>query len=149
MVSNNGGIPDASMLKKGRTTRFRSNYHPELSVRGYVKYQFNTETHRNYLSKHRSSDVQSAEYSASQESTSRGAKNAMNGKLEYEYFRLQKLEKMFWNRTYGHVRIIYFSEKLTSNGKCTMQDEKVRIFQLEMVLSSRSKDTVRNSLTLF
>jgi hypothetical protein len=32
MVSNNGGIPDASMLKKGRTTRFRSNYHPELSV---------------------------------------------------------------------------------------------------------------------
>jgi hypothetical protein len=23
----------------------------------------------------------------------RGAKNAMNGKLEYEYFRLQKLEK--------------------------------------------------------
>jgi hypothetical protein len=40
------------------------------------------------------------------------AKNAMNGKLEYEYFRLQKLEKMFWNRTYGHVRIIYFSEKL-------------------------------------
>jgi hypothetical protein len=61
MVSNNGGIPDASMLKKGRTT-LSSNYHPELSVRGYVKYQFNTETHRNYLFKHRSSDVQSAEY---------------------------------------------------------------------------------------
>jgi hypothetical protein len=95
MVSNNGGIPDASMLKKGRTTRFRSNYHPELSVRGYVKYQFNTETHRNYLSKHRSSDVQSAEYSASQNSTSRGAKNAMNGKLEYEYFRLQNLKRCF------------------------------------------------------
>jgi hypothetical protein len=81
------------MLKKGRTTRFRSNYHPELSVRGYVKYQFNTETHRNYLFKHRSSDVQSAEYSASQEFyIERGAKNAMNGKLEYEYFRLQNLK---------------------------------------------------------
>jgi hypothetical protein len=74
----------------------------------------------------------------------------MNGKLEYEYFRLQKLEKMFWNRTYGHVRIILFGEtNFDANGKCTMQDEKVRIFQLEMVLSSRSKDTVRNSLTLF
>jgi hypothetical protein len=73
----------------------------------------------------------------------------MNGKLEYEYFRLQKLEKMFWNRTYGHVRIIYFRRNFDANGKCTMQDEKVRIFQLEMVLSSRSKDTVRNSLTLF
>jgi hypothetical protein len=94
MVSNNGGIPDAS-IKKGRT-RFRSNYHPELSVRGYVKYQFNTETHRNYLSKHRSSDVQSAEYSASQEFyIERGAKNAMNGKLEYEYFRLKNLKRCF------------------------------------------------------
>jgi hypothetical protein len=48
----------------------------QLSVRGYVKYQFNTETHRNYLFKHRSSDVQSAEYSASQEFyIERGAKN--------------------------------------------------------------------------
>jgi hypothetical protein len=113
MVSNNGGIPDASMLKKdvlhvSALTTIRA------FCRGYVKYQFNTETHRNYLSKHRSSDVQSAEYSASQEFyIERGAKNAMNGKLEYEYFRLQKLEKMFWNRTYGHVRIIYF-QKLTS-----------------------------------
>jgi hypothetical protein len=66
MVSNNG-IPDASMLKKGRITRFRSNYHPELSVRGYVKYQFNTETHRNHFLNTDQVDVQSAEYSASQE----------------------------------------------------------------------------------
>jgi hypothetical protein len=124
MVSNNGGIPDASMLKKGRTTRFRSNYHPELSVEGYVKYQFNTETHRNYLSKHRSSDVQSAEYSFTKFYIERGAKNAMNGKLEYEYFRLQKLEKMFG--IVLMVRIIYFSEKLTSmlmvNVLCQGQD---------------------------
>jgi hypothetical protein len=42
MVSNNGGI-GCFYVKEGRTTRFRSNYHPELSE-GYVKYQFNTET---------------------------------------------------------------------------------------------------------
>jgi hypothetical protein len=90
MVSNNGGIPDASMLKKGRTTRFRSNYHPELS-RGYVKYQFNTETHRNYLSKHRSSDVQSAEYSASQEFyIERGAKTQSNGMSTSDYKNLKR-----------------------------------------------------------
>jgi hypothetical protein len=77
------------MLKKGRT--HCSNYHPELSVRGY-EYQFNTETHRNYLSKHRSSDVQSAEYSASQNSIERGAKRQKN-------MISTKLEKMFWNRT--------------------------------------------------
>jgi hypothetical protein len=64
MVSNNGGT-DASMLKKGRT-HVSALTTIQSSVRGYVKYQFNTE-HRNYLSKHRSSDVQSAEYSASQE----------------------------------------------------------------------------------
>jgi hypothetical protein len=41
---------------------------------------------------------------------------------------------MFWNRTYGHVRIIYFSRNFDANGKCTMQDEKVRIFQLDGVI---------------
>ena len=42
----NGIAPAAEFLKKGRSTKFRSNYHPELSVRGYVKYQFNNEVHR-------------------------------------------------------------------------------------------------------
>jgi hypothetical protein len=52
--------------------------------------------------------------------------------------------------TYGRENHLLFGEtNFDANGKCTMQDEKVRIFQLEMVLSSRSKDTVRNSLTLF
>ena len=126
MVSNNGGVPDAAMLKKGRNTRFRSNYHPELSVRGYVKYQFNTETHRNYLSKHRSSDVQSAEYAASQEFyVERGSKSE-NGKLEYEYFRLQKLEKdvlesYLWAR---ENHLLFGETNFDANGKCTMQDEK-------------------------
>jgi len=46
MVSNSGATPSVEYLKAGKTTRFRSNYHPELSVRGYVKYQYNTETHR-------------------------------------------------------------------------------------------------------
>ena len=126
MVSNNGGVPDAAMLKKGRNTRFRSNYHPELSVRGYVKYQFNTETHRNYISKHRSSDVQSAEYAASQEFyVERGSKSE-NGKLEYEYFRLQKLEKdvlesYLWAR---ENHLLFGETNFDANGKCTMQDEK-------------------------
>jgi hypothetical protein len=49
----------------------------------------------------------------------------------------------------GHENHLLGETNFDANGKCTMQDEKVRIFQLEMVLSSRSKDTVRNSLTLF
>jgi hypothetical protein len=47
----------------------------------------------------------------------------MNGKLEYEYFRLQKLEKMLESYLW-HVRIIYFGEtNFDANGKC-IQDEK-------------------------
>jgi hypothetical protein len=84
------------LLCKGRTTRFRLHYHP---VRGYVVNSIQRRTVTTCL-KHRSSDVQSAEYSASQEFyIERGAKNAMNGKLEYEYFRLQNLKDVL-NRTF-------------------------------------------------
>jgi len=126
MVSNSGATPDIAFLKKGKTTRFRSNYHPELSVRGYVKYQYNTETHRNYMSKHRSSDVQSSEYAASQEYyIERGSKKT-GGKVEYEYYRLQKLEKdvlesYLWAR---ENHLLWGESNFDANGKCLMQDEK-------------------------
>jgi len=126
MVSNNGATPNSAQLVKGKNTRFRSNYHPELSVRGYVKYQFNTETHRNFLSKHRSSDVQSAEYAASQDYyIERGSKKDA-GKVEYEYYRLQKLEKdvlesYLWAR---ENHLLFGESNFDVNGKCTMQDEK-------------------------
>jgi hypothetical protein len=68
MVSNNGGIPDASMLRKDV---LHVSLTPELSVEDMLS--INSIQRRNYLSKHRSSDVQSAEYSASQNSTSREA----------------------------------------------------------------------------
>ena len=126
MVTNSGGTPDPAMMATGKTTKFRSNYHPELSVRGYVKYQFNTETHRNFMSKHRSSDIQSAEYAASQEYyIERGTKKS-KGKLEYEYYRLQKLEKdvlesYLWAR---ENHLLFGESNFDQNGKCTMQDEK-------------------------
>ena len=127
MVSNNGGSPAATMVAAGKLTRYRSNYHPELSVRGYVKYQFNTETHRNYLSKHRSSDIQSSEYAAAQDyyvERSKAGKKT-DGKKEMEYFHLQKLEKdvlesYLWSRE-NHV--LFGESNFDANGKCMMQDE--------------------------
>ena len=126
MVSNYGGTPNSAMLTTGRQTQFRSNYHPELSVRGYVKYQFNTETHRNYLSKHRSSDVQSAEYAASQDFYIERNEKKSDGKTQYEYYRLQKLEKdvlesYLWAR---ENHLLWGESNFDANGKCTMQDEK-------------------------
>jgi hypothetical protein len=63
----------------------------------------------------------------------------------------KKLEKMFWNRTYGarENHLLFGETNFDANGKCTMQDEKVRIFNWRWVLSSRSKYCERNSLTLF
>lgn len=40
---------DPRYLKKGRFVRYRSNYHPELSERGYTKYTSNTESHRSLV----------------------------------------------------------------------------------------------------
>ena len=126
LVGNNpGATANTDMLKKGKMTRYRSNYHPELSVRGYVKYQFNTETHRNFLSKHRSSDVQSAEYSAAQDYYIERGKKKVGGKTEYEYFQLQKLEKdvlesYLWSR---ENHLLFGESNFDSNGKCMMQDE--------------------------
>ena len=127
-VGNSGASVSATdaFLKAGKNTRFRSNYHPELSVRGYVKYQFNTETHRNFMSKHRSSDVQSAEYAAAQEFYIERGTKKRGGKTEYEYYRLQKLEKdvlesYLWAR---ENHLLWGESNYDANGKCTMQDEK-------------------------
>ena len=126
LVGNNPGasVPTA-MVGVGKTTRYRSNYHPELSVRGYVKYQFNTETHRAFISKHRSSDVQSSEYSAAQDYYIERNKKTSKGKLEYEYYQLQKLEKdvlesYLWSR---ENHLLFGQSNFDSNGKCMMQDE--------------------------
>jgi len=121
-----GTAPDDAFTTAGRTTKFRSNYHPELSVRGYVKYQFNNEVHRNNISKHRSSDVQSAEYSAQQKFyVERGVKGS-NGKTQNEYYMLQKLEKdvlesYLWAR---ENHLLFGESNFDANGKCTLTDEK-------------------------
>lgn len=47
LVDNGSGkVVDTTYTTKGKYTRLRSNYHPELSERGYSKFQSNTERHR-------------------------------------------------------------------------------------------------------
>jgi len=46
---------------KGKSTRYISNHHPEMSTKGYRRYTTNTELHRNYLTLHR----EEIEYSGS------------------------------------------------------------------------------------
>lgn len=51
-----------SYMTRGKTTKYVSNYHPELSERGYAKLFSNTEKHRNYISRHRVEDSWSGDY---------------------------------------------------------------------------------------
>jgi hypothetical protein len=59
-IDNNGS--NANMV--GWTTRFVSNYHPELHDQGYTRYQSNVEKFRTHISTHRCDVDMSAQYRA-------------------------------------------------------------------------------------
>jgi hypothetical protein len=135
------------MLKKGRT-RFRSNYHPELSVEDMLS--INSIQRRTVTTCLNTDQVMFSLLSIQlhKNSTSREAQNAMNGKLEYEYFRLQKLEKMFWNRTYGHENHL-LSEKLTSMLMVNVLCKTKKGYPIGDGVIKQIEDTVRNRLLCF
>ncbi len=60
--SSDATTTDPEFTAQGRTTRYISNFHSEISYKGYTKYTYNTEIHRNYISRHRSSGSWSQEY---------------------------------------------------------------------------------------
>ena len=110
----------------GKVTRYRSNYFPELSERGYTKYTKNTELHRNYLSRHRASVDWSGDY-AMRESVyiTDGKKKSANGKDEWLIYSMNKKEKDCLDHfLFSRENSTLFSEtNYDANGKCTMQDE--------------------------
>lgn len=59
-VVDYGGASAAAMV--GLTTRFVTNYHPELHTEGYTKYQSNTEKMRTHIATHRCDVDMSAMY---------------------------------------------------------------------------------------
>jgi hypothetical protein len=48
----------------------------------------------------------------------------MNGKLEYEYFRLQNLKDVLESYLWARESFTFRETNFDANGKCTMQDEK-------------------------
>jgi hypothetical protein len=114
---------DPRFVKKGRVTRFRSNYFPELSERGYTKYTSNTETHRNYMSRHRASESVSADFKIKEKVYLELSKK--DGK---EYFKLHSHEKDCLD-TFMYARNnnqIFGQTNHDVNGKCLDQDEQGR-----------------------
>jgi hypothetical protein len=114
---------DPRFLKRGRYTRYRSNFHPELSERGYTKYMSNTETHRNYMGRHRASESVSADYKMQEKVYLEVAK-----KDKVEYYKMHKHEKdcMDTFMLSKNNASIFSETNFDAQGKCLDQDEAGR-----------------------
>jgi len=106
----------------GMFTRYRSNYHPELSERGYTKWVSNTETHRNYISRQRASADWSGDFAMHEEIFIQTGKN---NKSTASYYKMNKKEKecmdtFLWSRENS---CIFGETNYDVNGKCLDQDD--------------------------
>jgi len=103
----------------GRKTRYHSNFHGEMSERGYTKFVSSVEVHRNYLSIHRASVEKSNAYALTEykfiEAGTKGKET---------YYKMDKAE----DQTLTHFLESREQALLTSesnfdvNGKCKLQD---------------------------
>jgi hypothetical protein len=116
---------DVAFLQKGRQTRYRSNYFPELSERGYTKFISNTETHRNFISRHRAGVDWSADYAIREELYIEMGKGK---KEDRTYFKLNKKEKECLDHFLAsrEASNLFSISNFDVNGKCQDQDEKGR-----------------------
>lgn len=111
---------DTRYAAAGFTTRYRSNYFPELSERGYTKFVSNTEKHRNYISRHRASVDWSSDYGRSEDIYIETAK----GKDGSAYYKMNKKEKECLDHFLNSrdQSCVWGETNYDVNGKCRMQD---------------------------
>jgi hypothetical protein len=116
---------DTAFASAGRKTRYISNYHAELSERGYTKAISNSELHRNFISRQRASTSWSSDFAVNEEIYLEMTK----GKDKTcEYYKMNKKEKecmdhFMLSREQNNI----FSEtNYDINGKCLDQDEMGR-----------------------
>lgn len=124
LIGNDPGrSANTSYLTRGRSVRFRSNYFPELSERGYTKYLSNTETHRNYISRHRASVDWSSDYAIKENVYIADGKEGKE-----TIYKMNKKEKDVVDTfLFARENSMLFSESnFDINGKCMLQDEKGR-----------------------
>lgn len=116
---------NVSFAAKGKKTRYRSNYHPELSERGYTRFVSNSETHRNYISRQRASVSYSGDYSLMEEVYIQAGKDSKDAA---SYFKLNKKEKECMDDflTSRENNIIFSETNYDVNGKCLDQEEDGR-----------------------
>jgi hypothetical protein len=110
---------DTRFTQKGKTTTYLSNYHPELSERGYNKFMYNIESMTNYISRHRQSDSWSSDF-------------AVLDKVYFqhagEYFEMDSIDKQLMDLYFlsRENNLLFGESNHDIAGKCLDQDERGR-----------------------
>lgn len=114
-------VLDASVCNVGDTTRYISNYQPELSEEGYTKYQSNVEMHRNHISLHRHDIDFSAMYAMTEDIFVKTT-DKKDGKKIYTMKKAEKLlmENFLESRNNA---MVFGKSNYDKNGKCTIFDK--------------------------
>lgn len=117
-------ILDASACQPGMTTRFITNYHPELSEEGYTKYQSNIERHRNHISTHRNDISFSSLFALTEEVFIDLGKNKGKGTSTETLYKMKKkeyelLENFLYVRNNG---LLFGKSNVDKNGRPTISD---------------------------
>lgn len=86
-------VLDKSGCQPGDTTRFIGNAKPELHDIGFVKYQSNIETMRNYMSTIRVEDSYSAKYAAMEDTFIKIGQGENQGHLTEKIYKLDPMQK--------------------------------------------------------
>ena len=116
---------DSNYAASGKSTRYRSNYHPELSERGYTRFVSNSETHRNYISRQRSSISWSGDFAMNEETYIQTGKDP---KSTAAYYKMNKKERdCMEDFLLSREQNCIFSEtNYDVNGKCLDQEDDGR-----------------------
>jgi len=120
MADNTTTAVDNNYLVAGLTTLYNSNAYPEMSERGYTKFIASTESHRNYLTRHRHSVAWSQQFAANGDVYF----EAKEGKNTVYYKALQKeknlLDEFMLTREQANLTGVSNHDLY---GKCLHQDD--------------------------
>jgi len=122
LVANNyDTLLQVDACQPGDTTRWISNYMPELHEEGHVKWQSNAERHRGYISTHRNDASYSALYAAYEDRFVKLADDT-DGKHRETIYRLDKLEKNLLDNflTARNQALLFGKSNIDANGKPTI-----------------------------
>lgn len=125
LIDNNyKTVLDIDACQEGMTTRFLTNYHPELSEEGYTKYQSNIERHRNHISTHRNDITYSSLYAMMEDVYIDLGKNKGKGSSTETLYTMEKKEKELLDNFLRarNEALLFGKSNVDINGKATITE---------------------------